>query len=68
MNFPGKQTKQNIFRQARQWGLDECDIVEEKDIATVAASRLGAVEEEHNDLGKAGIDILRMVNAFNFSL
>ena len=51
--------KQEVLREARQWGLDECQILEHRDIPKQ--------EIEKQDLGAPGQDIVKLVSSNNIS-
>jgi U3 small nucleolar RNA-associated protein 23 len=58
--------KQDALRQARQWGLDECQILEQSDIPKEQQHKLHNEEEKEQsvvvtDLGVAGQDIVKLV-------
>jgi rRNA-processing protein FCF1 len=65
------QTQKDVFREARQWGLDECDIIEPDMIVKHKGTKKGKTSDdddndddeqdvEQDDLGKAGRDILTL--------
>jgi U3 small nucleolar RNA-associated protein 23 len=62
------ETKKQLFCQARQWGLDECDVIlEDKDIPTTAKASSRdddkTLKSNHTmlDLGQPGQDVLALV-------
>eukprot|EP00568_Trieres_chinensis_P007954 CAMPEP_0183308152 /NCGR_PEP_ID=MMETSP0160_2-20130417/20101_1 /TAXON_ID=2839 ORGANISM="Odontella Sinensis, Strain Grunow 1884" /NCGR_SAMPLE_ID=MMETSP0160_2 /ASSEMBLY_ACC=CAM_ASM_000250 /LENGTH=287 /DNA_ID=CAMNT_0025471915 /DNA_START=33 /DNA_END=893 /DNA_ORIENTATION=+ len=50
----------DVFHEARQFGLDECEIVEDGDIVPASADGVG-----EGGLGKPGEDILRLVSSYS---
>lgn len=59
------QTKQEVFAQARQWGLDNSDtIIEEADVPAVHVDEKGEVQDTNTrDLGAPGKDIVQLVQS-----
>lgn len=61
------ETKKEALRQARQWGLDECDtILEAKDMPN--DNVIAPDDTSANDLGLAAKDVLKLVSVKPFYL
>ena len=56
-------TKQDAIQQARQWGLDECEIIEPNDIPSGESSDNVTLEE----LGLPGQDVVKLVQSHSTS-